>query len=533
MILTRMPLFGIEDTITRPIVISVTNDIKELIGVSRDVYSTYDIKDKITKEKNKLGTVQTSNTIHDESITAEYSEDSVDGLELSLLLNNPDSYPIYEDKDIDSRFVPVYHNRNMTINFKYSNKSKSKVFSIINRLRLYTSNDGMYKRHELEYHYVLPLHILKLLGHINSLKNIRLPSAEQKDLDKYVNDTFDDRVDFANTLDANIGKTDVVIREAQLEVQGYISDNLHNIKPEKDEDTGTWTVSFDYIFRYEKPVVLFLNYPIVVYNSIIKKEFRTFQKDKMPNRNAIRNKGSKDIHALTDRDSLYAKRSSNEAINIPKEDSFKIKSTPSFITRVFSVMAMVDYGNPTALFNIVEIPKYTFKENIINFIISEREHLTKMHHSIFYFELYRNGKIDSDNKIVMDEEGNLTTELPMDILSTYRVIISLINDLSLIRQEHQNRIKAFISEEMQNVIDARRNLAFKDTIHVDNEEVYQEKETLVDSYFSLFNIDDRVITNMVNEIPVEEMLFRISEPKYAGMMTKQVHHTLAGVIETK
>lgn len=533
MILTRMPLFGIEDTVTRPIVITVTDDIKELIGVSRDVYTTYDIKDTITKEKNKLGNIQTTNTVHDESITAEYFEDSVDGMELSMLPNKPDTYPIYKDEDIGSQFLPVYHNRTMTINFKFSSKSKSKIFSIINRLRLYTSNDGMYKRHELEYHYVLPLHLLKLLAHINSLKNIRLPSNKQLDLDKYAESTFDDRADFANTLDGNSGKTDLVIREAQLEVQGYITGSLHNIKPERDDETSTWSVSFEYQFRYEKLVVLFLSYPIVIYNNIIAKEFRTFKKDKMPNRNAIRHKGSKDLHALTDRDSLYAKRSNNEVINIPKEDSFDIKSTPSFITRIFSILTMVDYGNPTELFNLAQIPKYSFKENIIDFIISEREYINQMHHSIFYFELYRDGKIDSSNKLLIDEEGNLTTEVPMDIMSTYRVVISIINDLSLVRQEHQNRIKLFIKQEVEASINAKRNLAFKDTVHIDSEEVYQDKETLIDSYFSLFTVEDRVITNMVKDMPVEEMLFRFTEPKYAGMMTKQLHHTLAGVLETK
>ena len=533
MIVTRMPLFGIEDTITRPIVISVTSDIKSLIGISRDVFTTYDIKDTITKEKNKLGKIQTTNALSDESIVATYSEDSVDGLELSMLLNNPDTYPIYEDKELGSQFVPVYHQRKMTINFKYSNKSKSKIFSIINRLRLYTSNDGMYKQHELEYHYVLPLHILKLLEHINQLKNKRRNVSNQKDLDTYIGETFDERVDFVNTLDGNVGKTDLAIREAQLEVQGYITGSLHNIKPEQDTETETWNVTFDYEFTYEKPVVLFLKYPILVYNNIIDKSFRTFIEENKHNKNAIRTKASKDIYSLTGRDSLYAKRSNTELIVIPKEDSFELKSTPSFITRVFSILTMVDETDKKLLFNLAEIPNYKFKPNIVDFIISEQNYITDMNSSIFYFELYRDGKIDAGNRILIDTLGNLTTEIDMDIMSTYRVIISLVNDLSLIKVPNQNRIKTFIRTEVDKSINAKKNLAFKDTVHVNNDEVYQDKETLIDSYFSLFDIKDRVITNMLNDIPVEELLFNFTEPKYANIMTKQIQYTFAGIIENK
>ena len=39
MINVRADLYGIEETITRPILISITNDIKKVLGISKEIYA--------------------------------------------------------------------------------------------------------------------------------------------------------------------------------------------------------------------------------------------------------------------------------------------------------------------------------------------------------------------------------------------------------------------------------------------------------------------------------------------------------------
>ena len=60
------------------------------------------------------------------------------------------------------------------INFTYRNKSKSAVMAMANKLKLGSSSDGYYRRHEIEYSYTLPYYVLELISHFNDLRNKRL-----------------------------------------------------------------------------------------------------------------------------------------------------------------------------------------------------------------------------------------------------------------------------------------------------------------------------------------------------------------------
>lgn len=541
MISTKVELFGTEDTITRPITITVTNDIKALLGITKDVYTTYDIKDNIVKSKNKLGDIQGENTIHDDIINVEYIETSEEGNELSLIPNNSDFKPIYIDTDIRSSILPVYHSRKMSIKFRYSNKSKSKVFSILNKLRLYTSNDGMYKRHELEYHYVLPNFINKLLLHINDLKNLR--DTDILDLDMYVNNTFDNRVDFLNTLDANLSKTDVSIREAQLEIQGYITDDLHTLTPEYDEGTTYWSIEFNYDFIYEKPVSLIVNYPILVYNTLISKEFRTFIKNNEPNPNAYRSHRSASMMDLVKRHDLFGIRNDTYYLTIPDFDREKLPDPPNFTARMFSVMVTVDVNDLNALFSIDDIPKIKFKDSVKNLILTtEYPYIGKLHNSMFYIELYKNNKKDYNNEITMDDNGVLTSKLPLDIKSTYRVMFSVVTDLDMVTPEAKIRIKNYIKEEIALLKEEeKQELPFsierlrdtdRDTVTSGVEQY--KRESVIESYLTLLNIDNSEITNTIINTPrVEDIVFKIKEPLWSMFKTKEVMLVLTGVLDKK
>lgn len=543
MLAFRADLHGIEETITRNVLITVVSDVKELLGMTHDVYTVFDEKDNVIKKKNRIGDVKGHNTFKEDMFNIEFTETTEEGHEMSLVAFRPDSKHIYHDKDINTSITPIYLNKKLEVKIKYSNKSKSKIFSLTNKLKIFNSDNSIYRRHELEYHYTIPPFLIKLLAHFNNLKNLRIPAENKLALEQYIDATFDNRVDFSNTLDADITKSQLVIREAQLEVEGYVADDVHSLTPEYDETFNTWYVEFTYGFSYEKPVSLLVQYPILIYNTIIDKEFRTFIDTKAKLRkNSKVTSGRGDMVEVTERDNVFNIRDNGYYIRIPKYDNEVLPRPGASMARMFSVLSVLEETEPNVLFNINHIPKIKFKETVLKFLLeSEYKYVGEMFESLFYIELFKDNKKDYKNKIIMDNLGNLTTYDNMDIKSIYRVMFNVVTDISMLKPAAAKRFKQFCSEQL---LDNREKESptFQEFYSywsgVDYRKYNQEVKTdnLVTDYLTLLSLDGNVVSNAIigtnkyYEIPFA--ISRAANTMGAGKYA-QIHNTLRGVLEEK
>lgn len=452
----KADLQGIEETVTRPMLVSVVEDIKKLLGLRKEVYTIFNVKDNIVKQKTATGQVIGKNTMTTDRISIEYEEETEDVSGKRLTSARPDFAYIYQDKDVGSYVMPIYHSRQMRISFTYSNKSKSKIFGIANKLKLYTSSDGYDQLHDIEYSYIIPNFVNKLLIEINNLKNTREEDVTNKlTLEQYIDKHFDDRIDFANTLDADIEKTELSIREAQVDIEGYIADDVDSIKPEYDDGSSYWSISFSYEFVYEKPVSLLIHYPMLVYNHVISKFFRDFHSEKpKKTKNAIRTGRVRELYNIIDREQdpndPLTLRHREQYLKIPEIDKVNLPRLGNVYLRLCSILIQVDEEDKTNLFNINEVPGLKIKKQYKAFLIKARDYISKECECMFYFELWKNGEKDYHNKICLNEQGELTTMYDMDIKGTYRVTLSVLMDPDLLSTKGKNMLRAFSREQEEN-----------------------------------------------------------------------------------
>lgn len=449
----KADLQGIEETVTRPMLISIVEDIKKLLGLKHEVFTVFNVKDNIVKQKTATGNVIGKNTVNSDKISIEYEEDTEDVSGKRLTSARPDFAYIYNDKEVGAYVMPIYHSRKMNISFTYSNKSKSKIFSIANKLKLYTSSDGYDQLHDIEYSYIIPNFVNKLLIEINKLKNSREEDVTNRlTLEQYIDKHFDDRVDFANTVDGDIAKTELNIREAQTDIEGYITDDVDGIKPEYDDSTGYWNIIFNYEYVYEKPVSLLLHYPLLVYNHVIDKFFRAFHDEKPKyTKNAIRTGRVRELYNIIDReqdpnDPLTLKHR-EQYLKIPEQDKINLPTINRVFLKLCSILIQVDDQDKKSLFNINDIPGLKLKRSYRDFMIRARDYISKECECMFYFELWKNGEKDYHNKVVLDEQGNLTSSYEMDIKNTYRVTISILMDPDLLSARGKKMLSAFSKEQ--------------------------------------------------------------------------------------
>ena len=445
MIKVKTGLNGIEETVTRPILIRVTEDIIKYLGFNHDIYYTLDEHDKVDREKDKLGKMNSYSSPRNEHIVITHEETMVDGSDLSLSYIRPDYQVIYEDTDIHASIMPVYLKRKMSMNFKYVSKSKSLVNKLINNLRLLTASDGMYITHTLLYHYTLPNFCFRLINDINTKKNNMLTTPI--DIETYINSTFP-RVTTINTPDGDSLKSDIAIRDSQAGVLGFISTNLGDIKKEEVEDESGWSIEFTYEFEYESIVQLSSRYPVMVYNQLLDPVLREITKEPViPYKGKFSGgtQGLMDISNSGMSDYLTVERNKTY-ITIPKEDGYKLPRPDPYTARLLSIVMSVDTTQPNLLFNIADIPNITFKPEILDFWRSgEYAYVSEIYRSMFHIALYTDGVRDPANYVIMDTNLNLTTFLPMVPTSVYRVVFSVVTDLNVLRNSVISRMNTYLS----------------------------------------------------------------------------------------
>jgi len=517
MIKTRTSLYSTKTTIDRIVEIKAMDNIKKYLGFyNRDIYYKLDEENIVGNTKDKLGRLEDLNSKGDEYMSLTYETKIVDDYELSLKNINPDYFPIYRDKDINSRITPIYANTEYNMVINYYSKSKARVDAAIDRLRLNPSSSNWETISDIEYSFILPGYCLDLLIHINDLKNLRLTTPI--DFNSYINNTFDDRVDMVNAEDANTDKADVAIREKQLGVRGYVTTDLSNINAEFEESQNRWKITIEYKLVMEKPISLLMQYPILIWNSLIDKKFRIDDSDKAEYSYKPRTLGSEGLQTIAgSKISEYLTPPKNSYhLTIPKEDRFKAEKPDAFLVRILSVLCVVDTENPTMLFNINDIPKIKFKDKIIDFMKFDYQHLHRPYDSIFYIELLKDGEKDYHNEIIIDENLNMTTKYPMDVRSIYRVMFNANKDLNLLNGKRLSEIANYVKEEQKLI--------------PENEVV-----PLVDYFLDLFNIEGLPNTDTVlkhRDCDIKYLLVLNNNP-WATMRTVQTTRVFSGVLEER
>ena len=537
---TKIMLQGLEETVTRPIQIIVANDIKKLLGLGRDIYIAFDPADeRIAKIKNQLGDIDHDNTTFEEYILLETEETTEEGTELYMTTVKPDTYPIYQDIEIDSYIQAINQRRQLDFTFTYRNKSKSLVHSLANKLKLMTGDDGMYYRHELEYGYNIPPFVIKLLSHFNDLKNKRKRPDRQLSFSDYLARTFDTRLDLGGNLGKTIDNYTLYIREAQVNLEGYISDSVHDIKPEFDDNLNHWGITFRYRITFDKPVGLLLNYNMMVWNTPIAKEFRDFQHIENTSNRAIHPRSLRGVNLTTIGHPIWHTRPRKDYLTIPVEDNrLPNLITPRYLTRMFSVLTMVDSNDPTLLFNIDEIPNYRFKKSVYDMLLkSEYKWVGIPCCSVIFISLICGEVEQYENRIIMDAEGNLRTTKPMDVTKTYRVMFSLLNDLDMLNPGSTRRINRFIDDEMDAYREKYKNLRKNnDSLYTQAKEIYND-EVFLDIYAEILQVDYRDVLNNVNPDPnknadlLKNMIYRISDHYRHMAKTVNVFNVHAACLE--
>ena len=447
---TKMMLYGLESSIDNPLDIILGDDIKRVLGIGVDTYTVYNTEAHDVLDRAGLGGSRNNNTIASEYIHIESTEEPEED---SGTMMHPERYTdfnIFWDNEIGVRIGTLRYKRKKTINFTYYSQSKATITAMIEKIRAFDIMNTARKKHKLEYHFDVPVDALHFINHVRELKNKRLENEEQLDLPDYINKWSIQKISRNNTTSNTPYKFNLSIRENVYDVYSIPATDTYNIEKEEVGEVSYWKFTLTFDVWYQKPTMLILDYPVLIWNTPIGAKY-----SKVAARPEVRCpvQGTPDLmyrglYYIGKPNAGYKGFGYQQKLVIPLVDDFDNFPYNNRFANVCSMLIVVDDKDPYEVANIKHLPHYGIKEGFLKYLLLEPSEVTVEYKNLFNIQLYKNGVLDYKNKISLDKEGNLTTEFPMDIKSTYRIIIRVLRDLDYLDEKSLKRLHKYVQTEM-------------------------------------------------------------------------------------
>ncbi len=522
---------GLEQTVTRPIIITLCKDVMVMLQMDKNTYVQYG--DQVLINNSDQGRDTMSKAIPDRLLTVNVKENPIDGLEVTRTPLKAQTPPFYKDDEVKTKASTVYKDMELNLEIKYRSKSKAHITSLLNRISLMTSDSSHFNRHNIEFSYEIPKTVGTFIGEVFNIKKEHKPDLVEED---YMDECLDmKRIDRINSLSSVTAKSSYVVREAQTEVLGYINGEIHD--KEASEEGNYHTIDLVYTIQYVKPVAIHIEFPILIYNKPLPNSFTNL--DVKPIIHSKYFESYKDLESLLTNYSTFGINYSGFYLTHPPQDDFK---QPYELSGYQTLMSLLTIVNPTdttnIMFNINDIGGVKLKDSVIDFLLHDKDVVGTMFDSLFFFALYENDQINYNNKLYLDDEGNVKHTLPLDISKTYRVFIFLINDVTMLSCKSKSSTIDFLNSEIELAKEQQRTMSdFTAEINKDSSrshlpgeglEQIKTEELFIDTYFSFFQVPDEDIFSGFQNIPQlspAEILFKVKLPDFGWSKLTLYHHT--------
>lgn len=504
----KIMLYGLEETIDRKIDITVGRDIKAILGIDPDTYTVYSDEDSRKVRRGKgIGGSNTENTIMREYVSVVGDEEGADNDDVVLHPERYNHYQVFSDLDVGVRVGTLKYNKVRTITFSYFSKSRTTINSLVQKINTFKIYNYGQKKHMLEYHYDLPQQLIHFLNEVNTLKNKRLEDDEKLDIVDYIKKYQVQFISRNNTPNQTPYKFNLSVREKIYDVEGRIDTDTYTVKKEKGEN-GYYRFQLEYKFWYAKPTMLILDYPLLIWNTPLNKKY-TNCIARPPQRHMVQGWTDPMYNGLYD----YSRPGASTMypikkyvpLTIPTYDYFE--SWPREISHknIASFLIVVNEEDPYAIMNIKDIPFHHIRGPFLKYLLTFPEDATTMYDGLFQFILFRNDQEDRRNKLILDSDGNLTTMYPMQLTSTYRVVLRVLLDLDKIPSKKLDELNRYVQEEVHSYYEKLK----KEDLEKKNERDFTKPFKLpvkyyVDEFGNVIDEEGYVINNKGERI-VEEI----------------------------
>jgi len=452
---------GLDSSVTRPSVVSITGNVVNLLQTTVDAdvryieeFEGYELKK--LKRWNIIKNDKDFGSLKDDILLVNYKLDN----------RNPDIYiakdgevrpPVISDVEAGLKIVPNYSSTAVELNVTYFTKSRTNKNKLVNRLSTLAHKNRLESLGEITYYYYPNNKIFELMNEINILRD------KGDNLFKYVSEHSDVKMTEIKSL--SNGNSELVFKENQTGVVVRLISDAVNPSVSHDRETGYWEIQVDFKFSFDSPNKLNVYYNDMINKQFLPEKFRLVTNTHRDNGEVVFKSGDMGWLDYTNVSNTSKKLlKGRRYVVVPNFDNHKPSNTPLPGLKLVSVLTTVD-GN--SLFNIDSIPEVKLKPVWREFLRKEYRYIGRARSSILHFHVEDiHGNLVEDN-VKMDKDGNLTTVKVLDPEKAYRVFLNIMADTTTLNDDVLGRLTtgmlldSFELTENKALTDKERYIAIK------------------------------------------------------------------------
>lgn len=426
-----LPVPETRESVLRPVVFDITRQLLKITGLSPQTRIVFPGDVDIDRQPGStISDKELTNTFGaNPKVTLDVEEDyEVDRI-LSTAVLRPENLFIFKDNRVDTYIKPAYSSTEMTINFRFRAADKVSAMRWRDDIKTRISMMRDEHLHDITYHYLIPKEYIVIMQEIHRLRENVAPYGE--DFDTFFKNNLSKRASLLSNL--NGAHQEWGVSEKQMRIVGWFD---FEGAPEKGDHTGdddSWTISFGYKFKYDKPIACVMSYPLVIHNQLLSRRFRPTEPNYQVEHHLRSYSHSAKCFGGFERMRDTQAVAALPGISIPVFDEFIPSSVQVKTLRVFTSLVTLDPAQPGLLFNLREISStWKIDSEILEFMVAEREKLTVVYGTLFSLDLYRNADLLRAGALRVDEDLNVYSTIALSLRDQHHVRLAINTDLALI-----------------------------------------------------------------------------------------------------
>lgn len=346
-----------------------------------------------------------------------------------------DNYPLWIDSERDIKIFPVRHAVRVVCEIELTGQSRTPLQRLTDYIRTRISAmQGAYA-FDVDYSYPIPDSILMVLQ-----EAYRCISESETGTDL----TFPQYIQKYRqqpmlTLETIIGTAPrIAFGERQEEILGWFDfvEAPSALQPTQSQ-TGTYQVSFSFIFQYARPTQFFVTWPLLINNVTVGKDFRLKHAHRtfydVP-RKVSKLKAPFDAMRFADADALPP------YLRLPEVDDWINKNPPTNAIRLFSALIPVKEETDIRMFDFSQIGEWSLSPYILEYI----QHKGKEafgNGSLFQLHLYEN---EDEIPFKFEIEGTtVICKSKLNLERYYHVEFSVSRNWHYVRKSDMNCLRRY------------------------------------------------------------------------------------------
>jgi hypothetical protein len=439
----QLPLNNTVQTVTRPVIYDILSQVRRRMRLPESVEIRYYGEDGAAPQLDSLlvkDPKQTNKWAHTENLYIEITESDPPEYIGQIAVIAPDNQRIFADYSLGVYLRPVYAMTRVEVKIAYQAPDQNRAEKWRNEMRTRAGQGAWTYLHTASYSYCIPDPFAELLGVIH--KRREAVAGYGDNFTEYLMKCITNRARIVTNLTGE--KQVLAIAEEEVQIQGYFTNSGAPDRAVKDEESGRWNSEVTYIFEYEKPIEMVMNYPIMIHNQLLPAIYRPrllensfTQAFKRMGQNAAA------FQAYTAQNQIL-QYYGNRGVQIPEFDNFIATPLQAGTVRAFMALAAISPTDLRSLLNLNQLGMFNVHTDVLKFMVeSEWRFMAVEFQSILQLTYYKNVNIQSQDSLVVDSALNVSLVEDGDLRCSYRIRLGMMADFNLLNPVALTRLKAY------------------------------------------------------------------------------------------